>query len=142
MLPQIAPAWLQAPGGPVRPSPGGSPILQAAAPPPVASAAALDRPGTSRGVTGPPAHSQATSHSPPASLSLGDRLTTSAQFFGYGTRPGPNLMPAGTLLLQPRTRICTDCNRPLLAENPPPTSTKVLTSISPDGPTVSDPRLS
>lgn len=28
------------------------------------------------------------------SLSLRDRLTTSAQLFGYGTRPGPNRVPA------------------------------------------------
>lgn len=75
------------------------------------------------------------------SLSLRDRLTTSAQLFGYGTRPGPNRVPARAPRLQPRTRIYRDLNRPLLAENPPPTPTEVFACVSPDGPTISDPPL-
>lgn len=46
--PRLAPSS----GGPVRPVPAGSPIPQAAVPP-VASTVALDRPGASRGGTGP-----------------------------------------------------------------------------------------
>lgn len=141
MLPQVAPAWPQAPGD-----------LSGQLPPGVlyrrprhSQGQALSHwngPGP-RGEPPDPPGSQPGGLSLTPSLSLRDRLTTSAQLFGYGTRPGPNRVPARAPLLQPRTRIRTDLNRPLLAESPPPpkTPTEAVTSVSPAGPTVSDPRL-
>lgn len=142
VLPQVASAWPQAPEDLSGQLPPG--VLHRRPRHPQRQALSHWIGPGPRGKPPDPPGSQPGGLSLTPSLSLRDRLTTSAQLFGYGTRPGPNRVPARAPLLQPRTRICTDLNRPLAPENTPPTPnppTEVFTSVSPDGPTVSEPRL-
>lgn len=129
-------------GGPVRPAPAGSPTPQASAPP-AASAFALDRPGASREATGP------------ARLTARRPLTHPQP---QPPRPAHNIRPAFRLRhpsrAKPRARsraappaAHAHMHRPQQAlgtrkhspDSHPPT--EVFTSVSPDGPTVSEPRL-
>lgn len=102
MLPQVASAWPQAPEDLSGQLPPG--VLHRRPRHPQRQALSHWIGPEPRGEPPDPPGSQPGGLSLTPSLSLRDRLTTSAQLFGYGTRPGPNRVPARAPLFHPRTR--------------------------------------